>query len=57
MHLIVDLVMEAEELTSTARDQEETDREVAEEEAPVALVQDPEASEVVVPNLEPLLAR
>ena len=51
-----DLVMAAEELTSTARDQEETDREVAEEEVRAALVQDPEVSEVAVPKLEPLSA-
>lgn len=50
---VAEAAMAAEELTSTARDQEETDREVAEEEAHVAVAQDPEAREV--PELEPLL--
>lgn len=51
---VADLVMAAEEPTSTARDQELVDREAAEEAVPADLVPDQEVSEVVVPELEPL---
>jgi len=52
---VADLVMAAEEPTSTARDRELADKEEAEEAVPADPVPDQEVREVEAPEAEPLL--